>query len=125
MALSQLSKKRLDTCHPDIQKLVLAASEVLPSLCVLCGHRDEEEQDRAFKSGYSKLKFPQSKHNKTPSRAVDLCIINPDGTIPWNADEPWQLLMKVMKAQALKLGVEIVCGGSWRTRDWPHFELKG
>jgi hypothetical protein len=39
---------------------------------ILCGHREEKEQNEAFNKGNSKLKWPQSKHNSLPSLAVDI-----------------------------------------------------
>lgn len=38
----------------------------------ICGHRGRAEQDEAYATGKSKLRFPQSKHNKMPARAMDL-----------------------------------------------------
>lgn len=35
------------------------------------GHRGEEAQNKAFKEGKSKIKFPDGKHNKIPSLATD------------------------------------------------------
>jgi len=35
-------------------------------------HRGKKEQDEAFARGTSKVKFPNSKHNKLPSLAVDI-----------------------------------------------------
>ena len=67
---SETSKARLKTCHQDLQ--ILFAHVIQEYDCtIICGHRDKEEQDKAFYAGYSKLKYPQSKHNKHPSLAVD------------------------------------------------------
>jgi len=60
----------LYTCHQDVQ---IIFSEVIKGYdcSIFCGHRIESEQKEAFDSGLSKLKFPLSKHNNTPSMAVD------------------------------------------------------
>lgn len=53
---SERSKKRLETCHEDLQKLF---NEVIKHFdcTILCGHRGQEEQDKAFAEGMS-FKFP-------------------------------------------------------------------
>lgn len=67
---SPISLERLDSCHRDLQILF---NRVLIGYdhSILCGHRGEIDQNTAFKNGYSKLKFPDSKHNSDPSMAVD------------------------------------------------------
>ena len=68
---SEKSKKKLDTCHPD---LIAIANEVLSihDCSVFEGYRDQETQDRYYANGTSKVKYPMGKHNKTPSMAIDL-----------------------------------------------------
>ncbi len=39
---------------------------------VIQGYRPEKEQDKYYKSGRSKTPWPKSKHNNTPSMAVDV-----------------------------------------------------
>lgn len=68
---SETSKERLKTCHRDLQTLF--AHVIIDHDCgVICGTRGEEEQNKAFREGKSKLQFPNSKHNHTPSLAVDV-----------------------------------------------------
>lgn len=64
------SMTRLYSCHQDLQ---IIFSEVVKErdCSILCGHRPEDEQRAAFSAGLSKLQFPDSKHNKVPSMAVD------------------------------------------------------
>lgn len=38
---------------------------------LVCGFRPENEQNMAFAAGASKLRWPNSKHNRKPSPAVD------------------------------------------------------
>ena len=68
---SALSLRRLLECHPDLQAI---ARELIKEIdvVVLCGHRGEMEQNVAYHDGKSKLRYPHSKHNKTPSLAIDL-----------------------------------------------------
>ena len=68
---SKISMQRLDTCHPDLQ--ILFKTVILTFDCtVICGQRGQRQQEVAFTTGKSKLKWPNSKHNTTPSRAVDV-----------------------------------------------------
>ena len=39
---------------------------------VIQGHRPEKEQNDAFDSGFSKVRWPDGKHNELPSRAADV-----------------------------------------------------
>ena len=122
MPLSHISRIRLNTCHPDLKKLVESVATEL-DLYVICGHRNEEEQNEAFKNKESKLRWPRSKHNSMPSKAVDLAILEADKSIDWNDIKKWQRLVNVVKKHSQKLGIPIECGGEWRMRDYPHFQL--
>lgn len=68
---SPSSVKQLSTAHPDLQVLFF---EVIRSkdCTVIEGHRGEAAQNEAFAKGNSKLKWPNGKHNKFPSHAVDV-----------------------------------------------------
>lgn len=68
---SKKSKKRLATCHEDLQTLANAVIQV-HDCTVVCGYRDEQAQNEAYYKGASKLKFPDGKHNRMPSIAIDL-----------------------------------------------------
>jgi len=71
---SQSSKDKLATCHADLQTIFNYVIESF-DCTVICGHRTEDAQNMAYKKGYSKVKYPNSKHNKFPSMAADV--------IPW------------------------------------------
>ena len=72
---SKTSKRRLSTCHKDLQKVFNFVIKYI-DCSIVCGHRGQIEQDDAFDGGFSKLIYPFSKHNKLPSMAVD-CIPYP------------------------------------------------
>lgn len=68
---SDKSKAKLATCHRDL--ITLFNYVILHFDCsILCGHRGKDEQDQVFERGASQLKYPASKHNKTPAMAVDV-----------------------------------------------------
>ena len=67
---SEISKQRLATCHRDLRVLFAHVIQDFDTT-IVCGHRDKELQDRYYREGKSKLKYPNSKHNRNPSWAVD------------------------------------------------------
>ena len=78
---SLASKTKLETCHPDLQTLFFYVILGYDNT-IVCGHRDRLEQEVAYANGYSKLQWPNSKHNKYPSEAVDAAPYEKSG-IDW------------------------------------------
>lgn len=68
---SKASEERLKTCHNDLRLLF---NEVIKhyDCTIVCGHRNKEDQDKAYAEGKSQLRWPESNHNKYPSMAVDV-----------------------------------------------------
>ena len=121
------SRARLDTCHPKIVEILEEAIQIV-DFTVLCGHRTKEEQDDVFHKGMSKVQFPNSKHNSTPSLAVDIAPY----PIDWNNTERFTHLIGIVRGIAQQKGIEIRCGIDWDKdgditdhsfMDYPHFEL--
>jgi peptidoglycan L-alanyl-D-glutamate endopeptidase CwlK len=101
---------------------------------ILEGHRGEEKQNNYYHAGKSKVQYPNSKHNKIPSHAVDVA--------PWHAEEPhirWDDTKSfyhmggIVKGIAHKLGIPVRLGQDWDQdsdlndqtfNDLPHIELK-
>jgi len=67
---SDISKARLETCHKDLKTLFAHVIQNY-DCTIVCGHRDKEDQNKAFAEGNSTKQYPNSKHNKIPSQAVD------------------------------------------------------
>ena len=116
-------KKSLEaraTLHPDLVKVVdEAAKEV--NITLLCGHRGQEDQDKAYSEGKSKLKWPKSRHNTWPSEAVDIAPYPLD----WKNIKAFKEMAEKVKEAAENVNVEIEWGGDWTTfKDYPHFQLK-
>lgn len=118
---SRSSQKKLSTCHKDLQTLCEAVLQDM-DITILCGARGEFEQNEAFKNGKSKLKFPHSKHNKSPSLAVD-CAPWTSGGIDWKNLEAFDNMCKLFQQHADKLGIEIRLGRDFYFKDYPHVEL--
>lgn len=115
---SNTSKNKLASCHPDLQRLCEEAIKDM-DFTVLCGHRNEKDQNEAFDKGASKLKWPCSKHNTIPSKAVDLAPYPVD----WNDLQRFKDLAECMKSHARTLGIKIQAGADWKMKDFPHYEL--
>lgn len=125
MTLGKTSLERLSSCHDDLQLLILDVAQRVDAgelftagirdITVLCGQRGKAEQDAAFTRGTSKLQWPKSKHNQTPSLAVDIAPY----PIYWHDREAFLVLrgFVLARAAALKLNVSVI---SW---DLPHYQL--
>ena len=121
------SRAKLDTCHKDLQELCELVIETY-DFTVLEGHRSNERQEELFRQGKSKLRAGKSKHNRSPSIAVDIAPY----PIDWDNASRFYLLAGFMFQAAHDLGVTLRWGGDW-DRDWdhadqsfmdlPHFEI--
>jgi len=113
------SVERINTVHKDLREVLYAAIEDF-DFSVICGKRGEDEQNEAFAAGRSKLKWPESKHNQTPSHAVDIAPFPLD----WSDIESFKDMATVVLEKATQAGVPLRWGGNWvNFRDYPHFEL--
>lgn len=123
---SRLSLNRLDTCDPVLQALMIKALKDKRCPCdftIVSGHRGKEEQNKAYRNGYSKLKFPQSKHNSRPSKAVDICpYVN--GKLDWKSITNFKNLGNHILTIAKENDISVTWGGNWKKfKDYPHYEL--
>jgi len=131
---SETSLNRLETCHLDLQVLFKEVVKTFDCV-VICGHRGETAQNKAFNDGFSKVQYPNSKHNTVPSMAVDV--------IPYPID--WKDLERMKffagyvlgMAQELlntgKISHKVISGLDWDAdtelkdttfKDHPHYQLK-
>ena len=146
---SERSQKAFDSCHPDIQKVLLYIKEVLQiDHTVLEGHRGEERQNKLFYANPPKthVKWPDGEHNVSPSNAVDVIpytrLPNRFGGIHWHDKDPnarEQYYREMVRFAAifqmvalLKFGIKTRWGGDWdkdwslmdnKFNDYPHHEL--
>ena len=132
-SFGRISQTRLNTCHPD---LITLCNEVIKDFdfSVVCGHRNQVSQMVAYEQGKSQLPWPESKHNKYPSLAVDVAPY----PIDWNDKGAFYLLAGWMDCTAHRLKREgkithlVRLGADWnsnhatkdqRFHDLPHIEL--
>ena len=115
------SLDRLKQCHPDLIRLIMRVDEIYPTH-VICGYRGEEDQNKAFNEKKSQLKFPNSKHNKKPSLAVD--VVSGNGkVIAWSDLKSFEILSLTIEAIAEEMDIKIRLGRDFKFKDWPHIEL--
>lgn len=125
-SFSKSSNDKLDSCDPLLQKLF---REIIKhyDCTIICGHRGEKEQNDAFMKGFSKLRFPKSNHNFTPSRAVDVMPY----PVNWNDKSRHLHFAGYVQATADRLGIKVRWGGNFDGDsnlnngflDRPHWEL--
>lgn len=127
------SANKMQTCD---DRLITLFKEVIKyyDFIVMCGYRNEKDQNAAVAAGNSKTPWPKSKHNAMPSQAVDVlptCLIV-DGKINWDNKAAFSELAEIVFREADKLGIHIRWGGDFNqdgskttndSWDLPHFEL--
>ena len=122
------SKERLNTCDSNLQKVF---NEVIKHVdcSVLEGHREKDRQNKLFEEGKTKVKYPDGRHNRQPSSAVDVTPYPVD----WKDRERQTLFAGFVIGVASQMGINLRWGGDWdqdfqvvdnRFDDFPHFELK-
>ena len=122
------SKKRLSTCDDRLQKVF---NEVIEHVdcSVLCGHRGKDDQNKAYKEGKSKAKYPNGRHNRQPSLAVDVSPY----PIDWDDLERQTLFAGFVLGIAKQMGIDLIWGNDWDgdfetkdtgLKDYPHFEIR-
>ena len=122
--MNQASHDKLKECHPDLVRLMLRVDQIYP-IHVICGFRGEKDQNHAFENKKSKLQYPNSKHNKRPSLAVDV-VPDPDRnakTISWVDLMAFEIMCLAIESVADDLKIKIRLGRDFSFKDWPHVEL--
>ena len=126
-AFSPTSKSRLATCDAALARLFNVVVQHY-DCTIVCGHRDEAEQNAAFEDSRSHVMWPDSKHNTFPSRAVDVAPY----PIDWADTDRFYHFGGFVRGIAVMLQIKIRCGHDWdgdtelddqRFFDLPHFEL--
>ena len=122
------SKERLSTCHKDLQ---MVFNEVIRHVdcSVLEGHRGEDRQNSLYEEGKTKVRYPNGRHNASPSNAVDITPYPVD----WEDRERQTLFAGFVLGIARQMGIKLRWGGDWdmdfqvmdnRFDDFPHFEIR-
>ncbi len=129
-----ISEYELSSCTPNIQRLMRECIRRVPKwldFAITCGHRNQVDQEKAFKDGTSTKHWPDSKHNKLPSRAVDVRPASPFSSKDWKDTLRFARLIGFIECVAIDLGIPIRVGmdfsGDGRSIDetfvdLPHIE---
>ncbi len=126
---SERSRSILHTCDPRLLKIFVAVVTVF-DCTVVSGHRGSHEQEDLFRRGLTKVRYPFSKHNSSPSLAVDAYPY----PIDWKDRDRFHYFAGFVMATAESLSYPLIWGGDW-DKDWQvrdnvfddlgHFELIG
>lgn len=124
---SNTSKERLEQCDERLQALAEAVLQI-HDCSVLTGHRSENAQNQAYVEGYSSIQWPNSKHNKLPSLAIDLAPF----PIDWENTKRFYYFAGIVMGVAKQMNLPIRWGGDWdmdndlddsNFLDLVHFEI--
>ena len=102
------SKERLATCDTRLQEVF---NEVIKYVdcSILEGHRDKERQNQLYIEGKTKVKYPNGRHNSSPSNAVDVTPYPVD----WADRERQTLFAGFVIGIARSMGITLRWGGDW------------
>ena len=135
---SKASEEKLSTCDPDLQRVFRRVGDFWDHT-IIEGHREKPLQEMYFKTGRSKVPWPDGKHNKKPSEAVDAGpypLRWPDKIV--RSEEytkdlcRWYMFAGFVLATACSMGINLRLGSDWdgdknlndqTFDDVPHFEL--
>jgi peptidoglycan L-alanyl-D-glutamate endopeptidase CwlK len=110
---SKASQTRLETCHKDLQYICKEVLKVV-DIIVIEGYRARERQNELVEMGYSKLMWPKSKHNRSPSDGVDIAIWHKTRPhIHWDDREEFIYLAGLVKGIASQHNIKVRCGADW------------
>lgn len=129
---SDTSRRELGTAHRSLQRVFLQVIKIT-DIKIVKGFRDKKEQDAAYKAKLSKVKWPNGKHNKVPSEAVDVYPFPiPSDLNTKEYATRCVALNEVVQRVADSLGIQIRWGGDWdgdgdmtdqKLHDLVHFEV--
>ena len=122
---SKASAAKLATCHPDLQK-IFNDIITLRDCVIICGARTLEDQQKAFKGGFSKLDgiIKKSKHQISKDQPLSLAVDALPYPIKWNDKKGHEDFARAVKATAEHYNIKIIWGGDFKNfSDRPHFEL--
>ena len=106
------SMEQYYTLTPILQKIAFTSLGLdLMDFAIICGHRPETEQTKAFNKGASRVQWPDSKHNKIPARAMD-CVPYVNEKISWNHFYCC-VLAGIILATAKHHDINLRWGGNW------------
>ena len=125
---SKKSKERLASCDKRLQRVFKEVIKYV-DCSILEGYRNKERQNKLYDEGRTKVKYPNGRHNISPSKAVDVTPYPVD----WEDRERQTLFAGFVIGIARGMGIRLRWGGDWdmdfqvmdnRFDDFPHFEIR-
>tara|TARA_R110002050_G_scaffold237774_1_gene373858 strand:- start:192 stop:584 length:393 start_codon:yes stop_codon:yes gene_type:complete len=125
---SKKSKERLASCDKRLQRVFKEVIKYV-DCSILEGYRNKERQNKLYDEGRTKVKYPNGRHNISPSKAVDVTPYPVD----WEDRERQTLFAGFVIGIARGMGIRLRWGGDWdmdfqvmdnRFDDFPHFEVR-
>lgn len=103
------SNQRLSTCRNELR---IVAQEALKyaDFSIVYGTRTETEQAILYQQGFSKVQYPNSKHNKNPSDAFDFVPYPVD----WKDERQFTYIAGLILGIGLSKGIILRWGGDWK-----------
>lgn len=129
-----ISEHNLSTCSEPLQRLMRECIRRAPKrldFAITCGHRNQVDQEKAFRDKTSKKRWPSSKHNTLPSRAVDIRPASPFSSEDWDDTLRFARIIGFIECVASDLAIPVRLGidfsGDGRSideafLDIPHIE---
>ncbi len=124
MKLSETSRMKLKSAHPDLRKVIERAAELsnVDFIVLEVLRTIGRQRDLVAKGASKTMKSRHLPGADGLSRAVDIAPLD-GGQVSW----AWPLYHKlapIIKRAAEEVGVPIEWGGDWRTfKDGPHWQL--
>lgn len=123
--MNKISSRSIKNIQEIDPKLALIVGMVLArgkaDLTITCGLRSLEDQQKAFKDGFSKLDGINKKSKHQIGKAIDFIPYPFNG---WDDIESFKKVGEELKFCADYLGIKNSYGGDWKSfKDYPHFQL--
>lgn len=138
---STTSLDKLNSCHKNLEDIFFEVIQHV-DCSIIEGHRPERRQIELYARGrdfnglivrpnevVTKVKWPNSKHNNNPSKAIDVVPY----PIDWTDYKRFYLFAGFVLGIAKSMNINLTWGGDWNGNfkwddqsfhDLPHFELK-
>lgn len=117
---SNKSLRQLSSCNYILQMLLNEAIEII-DITVIEGHRGSTRQDELFEQGKTKVRYPHSSHNCSPSDAVDIAPYPVDYALDSKIVARFYFLAGILrgiferlqKGNKIPKGLRLRWGGDW------------